>query len=300
MIASAIAIALWKLLWLVYHEFTSPLRHLPGPKATSLIYGNMGDIWETESCFLQEKWVKEYGNTLRYKGFFCTNRLLTIDASAINHFLAHSSDYQRPFYIRHSLAKIFGNGEVVRHLVCKQWDLMTLRIQHLVLLKFEPSQVSSSQKAVRLRDVFSSEIAKNPTGSTTSACIDVLPWLHRVTLDVIGLAGFNYNIDALNANETPSELNEAFSAVTAIPKFVSHRTMQRIGRELLTSAKAVARAGAKETGEIDKSSIHGRDLFTQLVKANMATDIPRVRGCPMRMCWAHSDCLGTTRDGACT
>jgi hypothetical protein len=50
--------------------------------------------------------------------------------------------------------------------------------------------------------------------------------------------------------------------------------MARIGKELLASAKATARAGATEKGEIEKSSLHGRDLFTLLVKANMATDIP--------------------------
>jgi hypothetical protein len=28
-----------------YDKLTCPLRHLPGPKATSLIYGNLLDIW---------------------------------------------------------------------------------------------------------------------------------------------------------------------------------------------------------------------------------------------------------------
>ncbi|KAF9230079.1 cytochrome P450 [Melanogaster broomeanus] len=274
--------------------------HLPGPRATSLIYGNMGDIWETESCFLQEKWVEEYGNTLRYKGFFCTNRLLTIDAYAINHILAHSSDYQKPLHVRRGLAKILGNG------VVSVGDAQHRQQRRIMNPAFGPAQIRGLTgiffaKAIRLRDVLTSEIAKNPAAN--GARIDILPWLNKAALDIIGLAGSNYDIDALNANEIPNELNEAILAVIAIPKFgildalqtcipllclmasanhilahyvqVAHRTTERIGRELLMNAKAAARSSAKETGEIDKSSIHGRDLFTLLVKANMATNIPK-------------------------
>ena len=50
--------------------------------------------------------------------------------------------------------------------------------------------------------------------------------------------------------------------------------MARIGKELLLDAKAAARATATEKGEIEKNSLHGRDLLSLLVKANMATDIP--------------------------
>lgn len=50
--------------------------------------------------------------------------------------------------------------------------------------------------------------------------------------------------------------------------------MARIGKELLSDAKAAALANATEKGEIDKNSLRGRDLLSLLVKANMATDIP--------------------------
>ena len=50
--------------------------------------------------------------------------------------------------------------------------------------------------------------------------------------------------------------------------------MARIGNELLSDAKAAAHASATEKGEIEKNSLHGRDLLSLLVKANIATDIP--------------------------
>ena len=50
--------------------------------------------------------------------------------------------------------------------------------------------------------------------------------------------------------------------------------MTRIGEELLAGAKAAAAEGVTEKGEIEKSSLHGRDLLSLLVRANMDTDIP--------------------------
>lgn len=43
---------------------------------------------------------------------------------------------------------------------------------------------------MQLRDLWSSDIAKDSAATTTAgARIDVVPWLNRMTLDVIGLAG---------------------------------------------------------------------------------------------------------------
>jgi hypothetical protein len=50
--------------------------------------------------------------------------------------------------------------------------------------------------------------------------------------------------------------------------------MARIGNELLSGAKAAVQESTTEKGEIEKNSLHGRDLLSLLVKANMATDIP--------------------------
>lgn len=36
---------LYKLLELVYKEYTSPIRDLPGPKSSSWLYGNFKEIW---------------------------------------------------------------------------------------------------------------------------------------------------------------------------------------------------------------------------------------------------------------
>ncbi|KAH0835841.1 cytochrome P450 [Lanmaoa asiatica] len=289
--ASVTTIGLWKFFQFAYREFTSPLRQLRGPKATSWIYGNQLDIYKAECFVVYEEWVKQYGSTLTFKGFFCSNRLFTMDTRAVNHIFTYSNDYQKTFLLRHGLGQFLGKGGLFLHVVFNPG--------------FGPAQIRELtgvflEKAVRLRDIWSSEIAKDPAGTTTGVRLNVMPWFSRVTLDIIGLAGFNYNFDSLNVNEKPNELSEAFQTMDKagktlgilpalqawFPPFrlipsdrtrsvkVAQNTTRRIGEELLSDAKAVARANATEKGDIEKNSLRGRDLLSLLVKANIATDIP--------------------------
>lgn len=43
---TAAAYGLYEILKMVYQEFNSPLRHLPGPKSTHWFYGNMKEIFK--------------------------------------------------------------------------------------------------------------------------------------------------------------------------------------------------------------------------------------------------------------
>ncbi|KIK78551.1 hypothetical protein PAXRUDRAFT_834515 [Paxillus rubicundulus Ve08.2h10] len=283
-----------------YHALTCPLRHLPGPKGTSLIYGNLLDIsmGDNLNSIVEERWVKEYGETLKFKGFFCSNRLLTTDTCAINHILTHASDYGKPSYLRRALAQILGEGllfaEGAQH-----------RQQRRVMNPaFGPAQIRGLTdiflaKAIRLRDLWLSEIS-NAAISSNGTHVEIMSWLNKMALDVISLVGFNYDINALGATEKPNELNVAFATVLSafqevdvlfalqilIPFFrlipsdharkiqAAQNIVERIGQGLLTKAKAAVLPDAMDKGGIEKGSIHGRDLLTLLVKANMATDIP--------------------------
>ncbi|KAF8552300.1 cytochrome P450 [Imleria badia] len=315
-IASITCFAIWNLCQFVYRQLTSPLRHLRGPKSTSLIYGNMGDIRGTERPKLYGKWAREYGNTMKYNGFFNRDQLFTLDTRAINHVLTHSNDYQKKATTRYDLAQLFGEGKHVYSLLRAPSTVNRLAFISSFTRHanssirsdnpaFGPAQIRALtdiflDKAVELRGLWLSEIAKQSAATSTGARIDVVPWLSRMTLDVIGLAGFNYDFKALSADGKPNELNEAFSTMFSASQRLSvlpilqawipplrliptertrqvraaQRTMTRIGKELLINAKAAARASATEKGEIEKNSLHGRDLLSLLVKANMATDIP--------------------------
>jgi hypothetical protein len=89
------------------------------------------------------------------------------------------------------------------------------------------------EKSIELRNAWESEVRKEDDSSQPPT-IDVLSWLSRMTLDVIGLAGmlsfsvacelyltagycfalgFNYKFNALSEGKERNELNQAFSKI---------------------------------------------------------------------------------------
>ncbi|KAJ7347579.1 cytochrome P450 [Mycena albidolilacea] len=280
-----IAYSLFKILKLWYQELNSPLRHLPGPRSSSFIYGNGKELVRDNGPAVQEKWVQTYGRTLKYPFFFGLSRLYTTDTKALNHFLTNHDIYQRPSPSRYLLSLIVGPGVLVTE------GEVHRRQRKIMNPAFGPPQIRELtsiflEKSEELRNIWASQAA------SSAVRLDVLPWLNKTTLDIIGLAGFDYPFNSLGA-ERPTELAIAFAATVqasaslsaldmvlafvpalrAMPtKFAavcrtSQDTMNRIGRQILRSSKdEMAESGTFETGR-------GRDLLSLLVRANTAKDI---------------------------
>ncbi|KAH9847039.1 cytochrome P450 [Lenzites betulinus] len=296
-LAAVTAIALWTLRPFLPRPFSAGINNLPGPPNPGWFFGQMKVINDEENSVPQERWAAQYGSVLMYRGFLSLARLWTIDTRAMNHILTHSADYQKPEEARKNLAEILGEGV-----------LFTEGEQHrqqrrIMNPAFGPAQIRELtsifvDKAKELRDFWDVQISAD--GSPTR--VDVLSGLSKMTLDVIGLAGFNYRFDALNPSGSPNELNQAFQDIfNPSPNFtpwmllkfffpilkrfrderarrVDHAqaVMRRIGTQLIREKKAeISRevAESKNRG-LERKDVRGRDLLTLLLKANMATDIP--------------------------
>ncbi|KAH7906654.1 cytochrome P450 [Hygrophoropsis aurantiaca] len=293
--ALSLMFGLWKLIPLIIHRFTSPLRNLPGPKCSKWIYGNVFEIISADKPVFDE-WLKEHGQTFRFRSFLGAHALFTMDTRALNHILTHSNDYQKPEHTRYRLTRMLGKG------------MGSLSEQRRIMNPaFGPAQIQGLtsvffEKSIKLRDAWISGLIQDEAGNPKR--VDVMPWLSRLTLDVIGLAGlwFNYEFGALDVTEKPNELSEAFGAMVAANQSVdtlpflqtfipalrslptdrgrrivkSREIMNRIGRQLLRDAKAAVFASqeAKNSSIVQKTSVQGRDLLSLLVRANMATDLP--------------------------
>ncbi|CAE6464609.1 unnamed protein product [Rhizoctonia solani] len=238
----------------------SPLRQLPGPPNESLIFGNLKRIFAAPNSVIHEAWLKEYGSTLTYRGFLSSYRLFTVDPRALSYIMSQPGSFPKPENVRRNLADVLGEG-----------------------LLFSEGETHKRQ----LRDTWLSLIK---SGSEGHAVIDVLSWLSRATLDIIGVAGFDYEFSALDGNDE-DELSKAFSKAfesgqhfntlailrAFIPIFrlipdelsrgraASMETMRRVGMRLIADKKDALEHDLK-TG----STSHGRDLLTLLIKSNMA------------------------------
>ncbi|KAF9036827.1 cytochrome P450 [Panaeolus papilionaceus] len=295
--AAFTSFGLYKLGHFFYYQWTSPLRGLPGPPSPSLLWGNMREIYEAENSVLHEKWVEEYGTTITYKSFFGMRRLYTTDTKAINHILMNSYTYQKPGAARYQLSQILGSGVLV---VEEDKHKQQRRIMNPAFGAAQIREMTDIfvEKAIELvpkmRDIWAIESAKEGGKGR----IDVLSWLGRMTLDVIGLAGFNYKFNALTTDPENNELNRAFSTIfksntsfSVIPIIrgmipalrwlpaerdaeskTARDTMDRIGKKLLSDSKASLNdSDEKNTWTNGKRS---RDLLSLLLRANMSTDLP--------------------------
>ncbi|KAI0822363.1 cytochrome P450 [Trametes gibbosa] len=247
-------------------------------------FGQMKVINEEENSAPQERWAAQYGSTMMYRGFLSLDRLWTIDPRALNHILT----------IQRTTRNQTRRGKVSQ----KFWGR-----RRIMNPAFGPAQIRELtsifvDKAKELRDFWDARMNTD----VSPVRIDVLSGLSKMTLDVIGLAGFNYRFDALNPNGKTNELNQAFQDIFnpsgnfTMWMLVKHffpifeifgderarrlehaqAVMRRIGTQLIREKKAeISReADDNKNGGLERKDVVGRDLLTLLLKANMATDIP--------------------------
>ncbi|KAJ7447517.1 cytochrome P450 [Mycena galericulata] len=278
--ATFICYALYHIANILYRELTSPLRHMVGPRNPSFVLGNFKEI--ADDSELMSKWRSEFGRTFRFQGLFSISELHTSDLKAINHIVNNSTIYRKAPRTRDIEKRLLGDGT---HPPANQ--------------AFGPTQVRILtevfvDKAVQLRDIWAQQVAQ---GNSAAAPVDVLDGLRRMTLDVIGEAGFHYQFDALDEKGKPNALNEVFTDLLHSPHsqlYAGFRFAQsiipilkllpvpgsRIRKRALATMDSIGRQIVSESKEHLKASeaaktLYGRkDLLSVLLKANLSTNLP--------------------------
>ncbi|KAG8882214.1 hypothetical protein FRB97_008555 [Tulasnella sp. 331] len=305
-------------MWLIYKIVdvliikpnTSALRDLPGPDGYSLFLGHVptivkkgstdhgiltsNDSTSAEPCPVpHERWAAQYGPTFQLRGILLARRLFSMDPRAVAHVLNHPYDYPKPRLLRDVLTSILGQGMLAaegdghrrqRKIISPSFGTAQLR-------ELMPIFYSKSNE---LRDRLLSKVAEGGGRSEE----DVLRWLSRMALDVIGFAGFDYDFNSLAAGES-NELAQASQklqkSMTTVRKAVglldllqsriqvlclipnerqrlmkkSREVMDRVGMELVQQRKALLLQ--ESAGEVKSSSVVGRDLLSILGQETTST-----------------------------
>ncbi|OCH85826.1 cytochrome P450 [Obba rivulosa] len=298
-LVAAAFIGIHKLIQILLRPITSPLRYVPGPPNSSLLYGNSRDLARVGFSDMVLAWFQAYGHVFRYRVFLNNEHLVTTDSRALHHILTQPDIFGKSGRVSPLLGKglLAAEGEQHRNQ------------RHVMNPAFGPAQIRELtslflEKSLQLRDVWMSQIEQQDD----VAPINVADGLSKMTLDVIGLTGFNYEFDALNPNGKPNELNEAFSMIFGtgdgkggrrtvlnllelyIPRLRqilprrrnkpvsnAHRIMRRIGAQLIEEKKREILEEAASHGPgaaPSRQDVRGRDLLSLLIKANMAKDVP--------------------------
>ncbi|KAJ7699206.1 cytochrome P450 [Mycena rosella] len=309
MAGTTLCYVLFQLVQLRYRDFTSPLCHVVGPKNPSFL-GNFRQM--ANDAYLTDKWRNEFGNNFRFRGLFSSSELYPADIKAINHIVTRSLIYRKaPFNLENS-NRITGRGRriIVRENGPRLYALFTDVFQNpafglaqirlvteVFVEKVEPLFLSwRSRSPPRLR-------APTVAQENGAARIEVLSWLRRETLDVIGQAGFNYQFNALHPGGEQSELEHAFTdlfhsphaqrnaafrlAEAMVPILIflvgissslvlaSHLIEPKPGMKVVGNARNKMRSKASVIGgDVALGSSRTRDLLSILLKANISKEIP--------------------------
>lgn len=153
-----------------------------------------------------EKFVKEYGRSIRIRGplpvrdllspivsrhnwsfMQWDDRLFTLDPVSLNHILKNTTIYEKPWYSRDLIESLIGCGMLAaegqvhkrqRRVATPAFSVQNLRA--LVPLVFS--------KGVKMKDKWLSLLTLEGTGEKGRK-LDICDWMSRATFDVIGSAG---------------------------------------------------------------------------------------------------------------
>jgi len=191
----------------------NPLRILAGPPARSWFKTHLNGVLDPViSPRVHEIYVQRYGRSIRIQGIGpWDQRLLTLDPHSVAHVLKNSTIYEKPWHSRRLITGLIGCGMLAaegqvhrrqRRVATAAFSVQNLRA--LVPIVFK--------KGIELRDSWLGILEQ---GDTRGCKIDVCHWISRATFDVIGLAGFDYNFDAIKggSNELIGAYKEMFDVV---------------------------------------------------------------------------------------
>lgn len=271
------------------YNWGSPLRHLPGPAMDSYIFGNLYTLLQETDNMVIERWIEKHGKTFRFRRFFGAYQLCTTDMRAVNFMMSHNMTFPKAERLRRALAQLLGDGLLAadEETHKRQRRIMNPSFGVLHVKNLVPTFWT---KTNQLRDIWLDILRENPDGAE----IEVLSWLTRATLDIIGVAGFGYEFHSLE-DEDKDELAKAFTEVfnsnqsfsqlsvlkdvvcgaLGIPTEDSRRfkanlaIIRRIGMGLVNDKKTLL----QESKESEES--RGRDILTLLIKSNIAADVDK-------------------------
>ncbi|KIY67232.1 cytochrome P450 [Cylindrobasidium torrendii FP15055 ss-10] len=281
-------------LWYLYiRPQRNALFKLAGPPVKTWFGNHLAHISNAKvSCRVYAQLERRYGRIVRFRGVFpWEERLLIMDPTSMAHIVKNPDIFQKPELSRRIIGDLIGTGMLSaegeayhrqRRVILPAFSNHNLRGAVPVVLK----------KGMQLSDKWGALIADAGPSTTT---IDMVGWINRVTFDVIGLIGFDYDFGAVQdqTNELLQAYMEMFGECTELkpgwlpllalyfpavfrplcPDHVAERckaTIDRIAGQLVQ--EKLDKLNHDEKNGCLKA---GNDLLTLMIKANLDPSVPK-------------------------
>ncbi|KAJ3899493.1 cytochrome P450 [Lentinula edodes] len=194
---AVLSASLWRLL---FHRRklhgVSHLGQLRGPRSQSWLKGNHSQLFNLERGWGFHRFLADqYGPTVQVKGFLGRKQLYTFDTKAMHHILVKEGALFQPHRIE-SGALLLGKGLLnttgEHHRKQRKMLNPVFSIAHM------RSMMPIFHTVVdQLRDALLHRVQNGPRE------IDLLEWMARTALELIGQSGFGYSFDNHQENHPP-------------------------------------------------------------------------------------------------
>lgn len=198
----ALAVTFHLTIWLsfVYPYYISELRHVPTVKGCPL-WGQFPAILTEECGTPHRRWHEEHGPMVRYFFPFGSERVSVADDEGLKHVTVKNPyNFPKPHRIKVWMVRILGEGVLLaegqEHV--HQRKALAPGFSHSSIRALTPV---FWEKALLMSKCWRDEMAED--GDTKTKTFEILEWMNRCTLDIIGKAGFGYDINSLQMPESP-------------------------------------------------------------------------------------------------
>ncbi|EKD01036.1 Cytochrome P450 [Trichosporon asahii var. asahii CBS 8904] len=301
LIALAIFVALYAYLY-VYRSLTLPFANVPGPEPSSFFWGSLMEIIKAPPSAMHEQWYAEYGSTFKYRAIGGDWRLCSTDPGFLSWMLGHDELFPKPPHSQKFLWKLLGPGLVTvegdhharqRRVVSPAFSTKALKDQ--VPIFFDKAAELRDKLLLFVEGKGDERPALPPSPGDEEKGgrkIDVMKYLGQMAVDIIGQAGFGYDLASLSGH--PKPLAEAFRVMmgaglnpgpiqvlkTFIPflSFIPTRADKILEESNVIAHREAAAIIAERTrevraaGDVDEGAF-GKDLLSMLLKSNMSSDL---------------------------
>ncbi|KAI0327588.1 cytochrome P450 [Cubamyces sp. BRFM 1775] len=302
LLESALICAVTWTLWSYFRQMCvkSPLDNIPGPPSPSWMTGNLPQMFNRQGIPFYHDLIEKYGPVVRLHGAYGRKILYVFDPRAMHNIVVKDQySYEQPDWFIKSNLLTLGPGLLStlgdhhrkqRRMLNPIFSINHMR--HMIPMFYDVGH--------KLRAAIEERVCAAP------AEIDMLNWMGRTALELIGQAGLGYSFDPLKEDVTPDVYAEAIKAyvpalydlsvfrwtlpylvqigtpafrrkmISWIPMERLHKlqsvvdTMHRRATEIYLEKKARLEKGdealLQQVGE-------GKDLMSILLKANMQASV---------------------------
>ncbi|GBC02750.1 hypothetical protein RclHR1_00480007 [Rhizophagus clarus] len=253
------------------------MRKIPGPPPESILFGNIKTLLTEEDSYV--KWIQKYGNIVKFYGIFNQTSILVADTKIIQDMtLNHVYDFIKPPNLLADAILIAGRGLVLaegeEHK--RQRKMMNPAFAHNNVKEMVPTFIRVASTLIGLIE------DKVNSGESN---INLTPYISKATLDVIGLAGFNYEFNSLtSSNELAEAYNALFNSPNPTLRFIStvlanyipffREIPIKMNRDFKNACAIINRVSKKlmeeKYNEAKNGELKSKDLLSLLININMA------------------------------